>query len=106
MAIGNNAVRVNLMGQLGAADWGFATVVHPRAIVAPSAVLGAGSAVMAGAIVGTEARLGVGELRYRDRSSCYRRRLRSIRRERKHGRRDVAWAWRLDAGWGSSGVWG
>jgi sugar O-acyltransferase (sialic acid O-acetyltransferase NeuD family) len=62
VAIGNNAVRENLMRQLGAADWGFATVVHPRAIVAPSALLGAGSAVMAGAIVGTEARLGVGSI--------------------------------------------
>lgn len=61
-AIGNNAVRENLMHQLGAAGWGFATVVHPRATVAPSALLGAGSAVMAGAIVGTEARLGVGSI--------------------------------------------
>jgi UDP-3-O-[3-hydroxymyristoyl] glucosamine N-acyltransferase len=60
--IGNNAVRENLMHQLGAVDWGFATVVHPRAIVPPSAVLGAGSAVMAGAIVGTEARLGVSSI--------------------------------------------
>ena len=62
VAIGNNAVRENLMDQLGAAEWGFATVVHPRAIVAPSALLGAGSAVMAGAIVGTEARLGVSSI--------------------------------------------
>ncbi len=62
VAIGNNTVRENLMHQLGAADWVFATVVHPRAIVAPSALLGAGSAVMAGSIVGTEARLGVGSI--------------------------------------------
>lgn len=62
VAIGNNAVRENLMHQLSAADWIFATVVHPQAIVAPSALLGAGSAVMAGAIVGTEARLGVGSI--------------------------------------------
>ncbi len=62
VAIGNNVVREDLMHQLGVADWGFATVVHPRAIVAPSALLGAGSAVMAGAIVGAEARLGVGSI--------------------------------------------
>jgi sugar O-acyltransferase (sialic acid O-acetyltransferase NeuD family) len=62
VAIGNNALRENLMHQLGATDWGFATVVHHRAIVAPSALLGAGSAVMAGDIVGTEARLGVGSI--------------------------------------------
>jgi hypothetical protein len=84
VAIGNNAVRENLMHQLVAADWGFATVVHPRAIVAPSALLGTGSAVMAGAIVGTEARLGVVncELRRRAGSSCYRWRLWSPKRER------------------------
>lgn len=44
-----------MMHQLGLADWGFEIVVPPPAIVAPSAVLGAGSAVMAGAIVGAKA---------------------------------------------------
>lgn len=62
VAIGNNTVRENLMQQLTAAGFKWATVVHPRAIVSPSAVLGAGSAVMAGAIVGTEARLGVSSI--------------------------------------------
>lgn len=62
VAIGNNAVRQELMLQLIEAGFDFAVVVHPRAIVAPSAVLGKGSAVMAGAILGTEARLGVGSI--------------------------------------------
>ena len=50
------------MHQLGAVDWGFARMVHPRAIVAPSALLGDGSAVIAGAIVGAEARLGLSSI--------------------------------------------
>ena len=62
LAIGNSAVRENLMHQLGAAEWIFATVVHPLAIVAPSVLLGAGPADMAGAIVGTKLRLGMGSI--------------------------------------------
>jgi sugar O-acyltransferase (sialic acid O-acetyltransferase NeuD family) len=62
VAIGNNTVREKLMQQLAAAGFKWATVVHPRAIVSPSAMVGAGSAVMAGAIVATEARLGVSSI--------------------------------------------
>ena len=62
VAIGNNAVREKLVQQFAAAGFVFATVIHPQAFVSPSAVLGAGSAVMACAIVGTEARLGVGSI--------------------------------------------
>lgn len=41
-----------------AAGLEFATVVHPTAVVAPSAVLGAGAQVLSGAIVGPGARIG------------------------------------------------
>lgn len=62
VAIGNNEVREKLMKQLATAGFSIATVVHPSAILSPSAVLGIGSAVMAGAVVGTEASLGVGSI--------------------------------------------
>lgn len=60
VAVGNNAVREKVTLQLIEAGFDLSTVVHPRAFVAPSALLGPGSAVMAGAIVGTEVRLGMG----------------------------------------------
>ncbi len=60
VAIGNNADRQRVTGELRGGIFSLATVVHPRAIVSPTAMIGAGSAIMAGAIVGTEARLGEG----------------------------------------------
>lgn len=62
VAIGNNGVRSTTLRHLAAMGYGLATVIHPRAIVSPRAIIGAGSAIMAGAIVGTEARLGVGTI--------------------------------------------
>ncbi len=60
VAIGNNAIREGLTDQLLQAGFALATVIHTRAIVSPSADIGPGSAIMAGAIVGTEAKLGRG----------------------------------------------
>ena len=60
VAVGNNTVREKITQQLVDAGFDIATVIHPRAFVSPSAVVGSGSAVMAGVIVGTEAVLGIG----------------------------------------------
>ena len=60
VAVGNNALREALCHRLISAGFELATVVHPRAIVSPSAAIGCGSAIMAGVVVGTEARLGCG----------------------------------------------
>lgn len=60
VAIGNNVLRQRVTAGLRAAGFSRATVVHPRAIVSPTAVIGEGSVIMAGAIVGTEACLGEG----------------------------------------------
>ncbi|SFE68384.1 acetyltransferase [Paracidovorax wautersii] len=62
VAIGANPVREKVMQQLTAGGFAFATVIHPRAFLAPSALLGTGSAVMAGAVIGTEAQLGKGTI--------------------------------------------
>lgn len=57
VAIGRNAMRESLHARVAALGLPLATVVHPKAIVAPSARIGPGCAVMAGAIIGTRARL-------------------------------------------------
>lgn len=62
VAVGNNKARENLHALLRSAGFTLATVIHPGAMVSPSAVLGAGCAIMAGAIVGTEATLGEGAI--------------------------------------------
>lgn len=59
-AVGSNAQRKVWQEKIRAAGIPLVSVVHPRAWVSPSAVLGAGSAVMSLAVVGTEARLGQG----------------------------------------------
>jgi sugar O-acyltransferase (sialic acid O-acetyltransferase NeuD family) len=60
VAIGNNALRESLVTRLVGLGFELTTVIHPKAIVSPSAVIGQGCAIMAGAIVGTEAHLGLG----------------------------------------------
>ena len=60
VAIGNNTLREELHNRLLVAGFALATVLHPKAMASPSARVGAGSAVMAGAVVGPEAKLGSG----------------------------------------------
>lgn len=60
VAIGNNKIRHELMCKLSADGFKLATIVHPAAMVSPSAILGSGCVVMAGAIIGTESTLGTG----------------------------------------------
>lgn len=60
VAIGNNGVRRALVGQVRDAGLALASLVHPQACVSPCAEIGEGVAIMAGAIVATEAVLGDG----------------------------------------------
>lgn len=60
VAIGNNRLRQRLTEELQAAGFVLATIIHPRAVVSPTASIGAGCTIMAGAIIGTEACVGEG----------------------------------------------
>ncbi|WP_310936220.1 acetyltransferase [Variovorax sp. UMC13] len=62
VAIGRNALRETLHAYVAAVGFPLATVVHPRAIVSPSALIGPGCAVMAGAVIGTQACLAEGAI--------------------------------------------
>jgi sugar O-acyltransferase (sialic acid O-acetyltransferase NeuD family) len=55
LAIGNNRIRERIAGE---ARCRFATIVHPSAVVDPSARLGAGTVVFAGAVIQPDAALG------------------------------------------------
>ncbi|PZW44997.1 UDP-perosamine 4-acetyltransferase [Humitalea rosea] len=55
IAIGDNVARDRLGTRLAALGFSFPVAVHPAALVAPSARLGAGVVVMARAVVGTDA---------------------------------------------------
>jgi sugar O-acyltransferase (sialic acid O-acetyltransferase NeuD family) len=60
VAIGNNKLRGELINKFVETEFNLATVIHPMAMVSPSADIGAGTAIMAGAIIGTESKLGLG----------------------------------------------
>jgi acetyltransferase EpsM len=58
IAIGNNAVREKISAWLDASGRAGFTIVHPTAVVSPTAALGAGAYVAALSFIGPNARLG------------------------------------------------
>jgi sugar O-acyltransferase (sialic acid O-acetyltransferase NeuD family) len=56
--VGDNSIRARLYDQLKQLGFTIVRAIHPNAIVAKSAVIGEGSAVMAGAILNPGARIG------------------------------------------------
>lgn len=58
VSIGDNAARARLFQALLDADAEPATVVHPSAVISPSATLGSGTVVFAGAVIGPGATVG------------------------------------------------
>lgn len=57
-AIGSNAMREQCVKAIHTAGLPLVTVVHPRACVSPTAIIGAGTAIMALAMVGVDATIG------------------------------------------------
>ena len=60
VAVGNNGVRRALFGRAEAAGADLATLIHPSAVVSPSAVIGRGTVIVAGAVVNCGAKIGDG----------------------------------------------
>lgn len=60
VALGNNSSRRQVQQKLEGLGFALATVIHPAAIISPSAKLGEGTAALAGAIVNACAEVGRG----------------------------------------------
>lgn len=60
VAVGDAVIRLRLLTELEGVGYRLATVIHPAAIVSPSAVIGKGSVLLAGAVVNADTVLGVG----------------------------------------------
>jgi len=58
IAVGDNRIRARMFDQYVALGFQPVNVVHPRAVVAPNAVLGAGTFIAAGAVINPDARIG------------------------------------------------
>jgi acetyltransferase EpsM len=58
IAIGNNKVRKAIARQLGFSAHYYATLIHSKAIISPSAKIGYGTVVMASAVINADAEIG------------------------------------------------
>ena len=59
-AIGNSEMRMRLIGRLAFAGYEVPALIHPRAYVSPSAVIGMGSFIEPMAVVHTDSSVGIG----------------------------------------------
>lgn len=62
LGIGDNAARQRVFEKCRDAGARLVTAIHPRATIAPSAVIGEGSVVMASAVVNPDAVVGIGAI--------------------------------------------
>jgi len=62
LGIGDNIVREHMASWLAERSLALAWVIHPAALVSPSAVIGEGAYIAPGAVIGAEARIGQGAI--------------------------------------------
>ncbi len=60
VAIGNAKIRYSIQSKLSEADLRVVSLIHPNAVIAPTAKIGIGTVVMAGAVVNPYAEIGRG----------------------------------------------
>lgn len=58
IAIGNNQIRKTIVRRLDLLDAQYATLIHPSAVVSPSAVIGNGCVITAHAVINADSRIG------------------------------------------------
>lgn len=58
IGVGNNTVRKAMVDRLALADSNYIKLIHPAAVISPTAAIGVGSVVMANAVVNAEAIIG------------------------------------------------
>ncbi|AOL35913.1 MULTISPECIES: acetyltransferase [Geobacillus] len=58
IAIGNNQVRAEIVKRIGVDNKKFATLIHPSAIISPSARIGEGTVIMPNCVVNANAEIG------------------------------------------------
>lgn len=62
VAIGDSELRMSLLSRLKEAGYSLATLIHPTAVVSPSAVIGCGSVIEPMAVVQSNATIGEGTM--------------------------------------------
>jgi acetyltransferase EpsM len=58
VAIGNNAIRKSIVTKLGLSDEHYVTLIHEKAVISSSVVVGQGTVIMANAVINADAHIG------------------------------------------------